>query len=639
MKDRSKFNKKICKASYKAGVIFIFLFLLTAIVGTASSANASSVQSPQSLWKKLLANHPFFSNLLKTQNSIQEESVVEESTLLVKFKPQVSDSARLSITNAYGLKQESVISQIDVFIFKIPEHAQQTVLNALQKNPNIEFAEPDQFFEPELVSNDALRNGAQYPHSTMRLPQAWDVAVGSTTVRVSNPDTGIDVTHPDLAPNLLMDLAYNSADGSSDVLPSYPHGTSTAGCIGAKTNNELGIASSSWNVEIIPIKVSNRDDGYASSTAICKAITYAADHGARVVSVSYGVGGSSSVNSAGQYLRQKTEGLLFVSAGNQNSYSSALNYPYIIVVGATDSKDNKATFSNYGPFIDLVAPGVSVYTTSGPSGYGSKSGTSFSSPLAASVAAYLFSVYPSATASEVEQALFNGAIDLGEPGRDDYFGYGRVDAFGALAFFDSGEPIIDTPEPDTIPPTIEITSPEQGSTVSGSVTIAATASDNIGVTKVEFYLGTTLLATDTTEPYAYSWDTSSVANGEYMLQAKAYDAMNNIGSSAFVEVIVDNQIVVLLSFSPKPPSVTTTVSEATISWNTNIESTGLILYGTSQNELNLQEVDLTSGTAHVVTLTGLSRNTRYYYRIVATNAQNSDDIILSNIFNFKTKNK
>ena len=165
----------------------------------------------------------------------------------------------------------------------------------------------------------------------MKLPHAWDISIGGNTVKVSNPDTGVDVSHPDLSPNLLLDLAYNSVDGSSNIDPICPHGTETSGCIGAKTNNEIGIASSCWATEIIPIRVSNNQDGSTSITSICNAIIYAADNGAKIVSVSYGVGYISAVNSAGQYLREKTDGLLFVSAGNQNSYISTQNYPYIIV--------------------------------------------------------------------------------------------------------------------------------------------------------------------------------------------------------------------------------------------------------------------------------------------------------------------
>ncbi len=614
MKDKLIYKRK--KSNYLAKktnkkrsivrIILILMFLLVCTIGNPISAIPSNDQS------------------------IDNQMGLAEDIILVKFKTQVTKIDRLNIAKLYDLTYDSEISKIDILVYKVPEYNKQKVLTSLQNNINIEFAESDQIFQPELFSNDPLRDGSKYPYSTMSLPQAWDISIGGNTVRVSNPDTGVDVSHPDLAPNLILDLAYNAVDGSSDIDPVCPHGTETSGCIGAKTNNEIGIPSSCWSTEIIPIRVSNSPDGSASLTSICNAIIYAADHGAKVVSVSYGVGYISAVNSAGQYLREKTNGLLFVSAGNQNSYISSVNYPYIIVVGATDKHDKKASFSNYGSIIDLVAPGVLVYTTSGIDGYDSKSGTSISSPLAASVATYLYSVKPDATALEVEQALINGAIDLGIKGRDDYYGYGRVDALGALNILISGQY-------DTTPPTVSINSPTQDSTVSGTITINATATDDMGVIKVEFYIGSTLINTDTSYPYSCIWDTNMVSNGQYTLQAKAYDAANNIGSSDFVQITVNNQI--LLTFPSKPPSVKTYKNNTTISWETNIESTGLILYGYSKDNLYLQQNNLTQSKKHIMTLVGLSPSTRYYFKIVATNIQNPDEIIMSKIFSFKTKRK
>ncbi len=155
-----------------------------------------------------------------------------------------------------------------------------------------------------------------------------------------------------------------------------------------------------------------------------------------MVNLSYGGAYSSTIDSAAQYLRGKG-GLLFMAAGNDgaNGDTSSPSYPdfqSFIAVGATTSSDTKASWSNYGSYIDVVAPGVSVYSTRKGSGYGSGSGTSFASPIAGGVAALIYSVNPNFSPDQVEGFLSSTAVDLGDPGDDNVFGHGRVDAFEAV---------------------------------------------------------------------------------------------------------------------------------------------------------------------------------------------------------------
>ncbi|RJG11804.1 Ig-like domain-containing protein, partial [Massilia cavernae] len=182
---------------------------------------------------------------------------------------------------------------------------------------------------------------------------------------------------------------------------------------------------------------------------------------------------------------------------------------------------------------DIAAPGVGIYTTIAGGGYGAVNGTSFSSPLTASVVALMLSANPALQPSQVDSILASTADDVGTPGRDDYYGAGRINAARAVAAARGVAPA------DTQAPTVSVSAP--GSTVSGIVAVNVSAADNVGVTRVELYAGGALVATDTASPYSFSWDTASRADGLTSLVAKAYDAAGN-SSSSTVNVTVANNV-------------------------------------------------------------------------------------------------
>ncbi|HUP59461.1 MAG TPA: S8 family serine peptidase [Thermoanaerobaculia bacterium] len=173
-------------------------------------------------------------------------------------------------------------------------------------------------------------------------------------------------------------------------------------------------------------------------------------------------------------------------------------------------------------------------TTGSGSGYEAWDGTSMATPHVSGVASLVWSNFPTKSNADIRNALEATAQDLGAAGRDDYYGWGLVQARAAydlLAGSSTG---------DTTAPTTSITSPAAGATVSGTVLVTASASDNVGVTKVEFYLDGVLQASDTSSPYEWSWDTTTATNASHSLSSKAYDAAGNVGSSASVSVTVSN---------------------------------------------------------------------------------------------------
>jgi thermitase len=308
--------------------------------------------------------------------------------------------------------------------------SEEAAARMIMKSGAVEFAEPDYLVEPGLTPNDPYYT-SQWQHKNINSPSAWNTTTGRHDVIVAVCDTGISSNHPDLAPNLILP-GYNSADGSNNTDPVLYHGTGVAGCIGAVGNNAVGVSGVAWNIGILPIRITNSTDGMASISAAANGIRYAADQGARVVNLSYRMAAYSTIDTAAKYLREKG-GLLFVAAGNDGKDPGWPDFESFIAVGATTSSDTKASWSNYGTYIDIVAPGSNVYSTTGASSYGSMSGTSFASPIAAGVAALAFSFNPSLTPDQVESFIFGACKDLGETGEDNIYGHGLVNAAGTLA--------------------------------------------------------------------------------------------------------------------------------------------------------------------------------------------------------------
>jgi type VII secretion-associated serine protease mycosin len=277
----------------------------------------------------------------------------------------------------------------------------------------------------------------QWDLTTMNVAGAWQGSTGSG-VTVAVLDTGVDASHPDLAGQVLTgyDATTDTTGGDSDP---HGHGTHVAGTIAALTGNGIGVSGIAPDVRILPVRVLDADgSGYDSDTA--EGIVWAADNGADVINLSLGgPDRSSAITSAVAYAHGK--GVVVVAAaGNDRANGSPTSYPGadpgVIAVAATDSGDTVAAYSNAGGYVDVAAPGsgiLSTYPTAlGASGYATMNGTSMASPHVAAAAALLLGARPDLTPDQVETALESSAADLGATGRDNDYGYGRIDAAAAL---------------------------------------------------------------------------------------------------------------------------------------------------------------------------------------------------------------
>lgn len=303
------------------------------------------------------------------------------------------------------------------------------------------YVEPVMKDQALFVPDDPLWN-SQWGPQKVGADYAWNITVGSNSVLVAVIDTGIDYTHPDIAPNYAP-LGYNWVSNDSDPKDDFGHGTHCAGIIAAVLNNGVGIAGLA-QVRIMSEKVLDSEGG-GWTDWLASGIGHAVDQGANVLSISLGgYGDSEIVHDAIKYAYSK--GVLVVAAaGNSNSDVKPYpaGYDEVVAVAATDQNDNKAYFSNWGDWIELAAPGVNIlstmptyHVTMNDMGYSMNyaymSGTSMACPHVAGVAALVWSQYANRTRDWLRTWLRFTADDLGDPGFDEYYGYGRVDARKAV---------------------------------------------------------------------------------------------------------------------------------------------------------------------------------------------------------------
>lgn len=452
--------------------------------------------------------------------------------IIVKGKAGLSEEKLEQILNRNGGRSKARFHQINAHIVEVPPQAEDAIIKALSNNPNIEYAEKDMLVELSAMTLNDPKFSSQWHLPKIQAPNAWSTTAGDGIV-VAILDSGVQKDHPDLINNLVS--GWNVVSNNSDTSPVNWHGTAVAGTVAATANNLTGVASVAWGAKIMPVRITNRSDGWALWSDMAKGILWAADHGADVVNMSYEVSTDGNViKNAAQYLRSKG-GVAVAAAGNSNVDVGYADNPYIITVSATDKNDSKASFSNYGDIVDVSAPGKDVYTITANSGYTYTWGTSFASPLTSGVVALIMAANPYLTPDEVEMVLEQSADNvIAGTEWHKYFGHGRVNAATAV------ELALQITGIDSQSPNVTIFSPSQNSKISGTALVEVEASDNTSVVEVELYVEGELIGADSMTPYQFSWDTVQVADGNVAFVAKAYDAAGNVASSSLVNVIVDN---------------------------------------------------------------------------------------------------
>ena len=379
--------------------------------------------------------------------------------IMVKFR---DNSAAAAVLGQHGLTDGPAIGSTGAHLIKVPDGKELQLAAALGRNPAVDYAEPDELVtaatdDPYFGRQYALQNvGQSFTNTagTVTVPagkndadvdavEAWGVTTGGGT-RVAIIDSGVAADNPDIAPQVADRVNFSD---KTIVVPDdydrYGHGTHVAGIVAAIANNSTGVAGVCPACSILDVKVLN-DSGSGSSSAIAKGIDWAAGHGAKVINMSLGQRVSSrtleaAVNNAWN------QGVVIVAAAG-NTGTQAQMYPgaysNVIAVAATDSNDAKASFSTYGRWVDVAAPGVSVYSTfpnhpfalqtqyGSSEGYDILSGTSMASPVVAATAALTWSTSAGSSNTSVRAKVESSADPIS--GTGSYWAHGRVNACKAV---------------------------------------------------------------------------------------------------------------------------------------------------------------------------------------------------------------
>ncbi len=368
----------------------------------------------------------FLSPLLPSPVEAAAPSQVE---ILVRL---ASASVSRRIENALQVDVRDIgLSALDIYGVDVPAGQVEATLNALQDSIWVQEAEPNHpVWALDTVPNDPNFSG-QYALEAIRAPQAWDIENGSFNIRIAVIDSGVDYQHPDLAGKLLPGFDFVNVD--VDAQDDNGHGTAVAGVAAAATNNGLGMAGVAWQVKVVPVKVL-RGNGTGTYADVAAGIVWASYQGVQVINLSLG-GSSPSFTLEEAVNLAASRGILLVAASGNNGSEGVLypaRYPQVIAVAATDSNNEWATFSTYGPDVDVAAPGASVHSTALGGGYAPRSGTSLAAPHVSGLAALLFSLPGQVTAGQVRAAIESTTLDVDDPGPDPRTGAGLIQMDAAM---------------------------------------------------------------------------------------------------------------------------------------------------------------------------------------------------------------
>ena len=365
------------------------------------------------------------------------------SEILVKFQDgRLAPLEELALGSewkiALGGRSPKVVKEIPaigVQVLRVAPEQREAVLEALRKDPRVEYAEPNGLVSGLFTPNDPYYNDPNkvYAPQKIQADLAWDYTLGDASVIIAIVDSGVDASHPELAGRVLP--GWDFVNDDDDPADDQGHGTHVAGIAAAAINNGQGIAGIAGQSLILPVKVLN-ENNQGTWADVAEGIIYAVDQGARVINLSLGsTADSSTVHDAVLYAWSHNV-VIVAAAGNDGTttpyYPAA--YAEVIGVSATTPDDVRAGFSSYGTHISVAAPGATIYSTTPGNSYSFKSGTSMAAPHVSGLAALLLAQDGSRTNAEVRQIIEQSADDLGAPGWDEEYGYGRVNAYKAVTW-------------------------------------------------------------------------------------------------------------------------------------------------------------------------------------------------------------
>lgn len=350
--------------------------------------------------------------------------------IVVRFSSEIANNTKRKIIRQNDAKTITEIPDIGATVLQVPDENVQAAIDNLLQQQGVIYAEPNYLAEAtDVIPNDPGW-GNQYNLAAIRAPAGWQLNTGAVWVTIAIIDSGVDLTHPDLFVRILP--GYDFVNNDNDPQDDNGHGTHVAAIAAASSNNAVGISGVNWGASILPVKVLNAS-GNGTYTNVAAGIVWATNHGAQVINLSLG-GASPSFVLSDAVDYAYTHGVTLV-ASTGNAGAPAVLYPAafdaIIAVGATDISNSWASFSNYGPEVDVVAPGANIYSAYPGGGYGYRSGTSMSAPHVSGLAAILWGI-PGNGPAKIRTIIESTSQDLGNPGWDEFFGNGLIQMDAAI---------------------------------------------------------------------------------------------------------------------------------------------------------------------------------------------------------------
>jgi len=354
------------------------------------------------------------------EDDFQEFGIYE----VVQLHPDIKDE---KLVRTYEIRF-SEIEKTDILIGRVKSEIE--VVYVEKKELHKTFLTPN-----DTYFSNSFNNG-MWCLFQVNAPEAWDISVGDANIVVAVTDDAIQVNHPDLVNKIVpgRDVVDNDNDPSPCGGNDGFHGSHVSGTVGAETNNNLGVASIGYNISVMPIKIGNCSTG--ALTGGYDGVIWAADNGADAINMSWGGGGVSTYGQNVCNYAWNAGVILIAAAGNDNSsqqfYPAA--YDNVVSVAATTTGDAKSSFSQYGTWIDVSAPGSQILSTDAGTAYQFSQGTSMASPMVAGLVGLMISHAPSATPQDIVDCLLSSAdnIESANPSYQGQLGSGRINAEEAL---------------------------------------------------------------------------------------------------------------------------------------------------------------------------------------------------------------
>ena len=526
--------------------------------------------------------------------------------ILVKFKTGALAASRQTVNARQRGTVVREISRLGIQVVEVPAGTVAQKIRDYKGESSVEFAEPDYVVKAIGVPNDTYYAN-QWGMTKIQAPQAWDITTGNATVIIAILDTGVDQDHADLAGKIESNKNYTTSNTTDDL---YGHGTHVAGIAAAITNNTLGVAGVGYNSRIMNVKVLS-DNGSGSTSGVVNGIIWAADNGAKVINLSLGdTNYSQTMQDAIDYAWNR--GVVIVAAAGNDGVSTPhypAYYSNAIAVAATDNVDAKASFSTYGSWVDVAAPGVNIFSTlpNHPNSIGLNydylSGTSMAAPYVAGLAGLLWATSYGTSNTNVRNRIESTADNISGTGTN--WQFGRINAYNAVR--GSLTPLVTTDNATNITTT--------GARLNGNLSyLGGAASANVsfqwGLSSGNYSANTTAVSANATGAFSANI-TGLSSDTTYYFRARAVGQDTGYGIEKSFTTFG-----VLTSDADNITASSARLRGVLVSLGSSASANVSFQWGTGSGNYsaNTTAVSVNTTGAFSANITGLSSDTTYYFR-------------------------